>query len=71
MEEFDNIKAGTEDPLVYTVKSAQKAALWAWLLIAFCAFRAANQFSCWMAWLIFFCRLGQAGGVLMRNEAVS
>ena len=50
------------------MKTAQGGNTWPWLISAFCALRAANEFTVWMAWLVFICRMCQLGSGMIGNR---
>ena len=59
LEEFENLNF-----LVYCIRNAQKTQFWILMLTAFCALRAANALTIWMAYLIVVCRILQITGLI-------
>ena len=63
LEEFRHLHL-----LVYCSKYGMRSALWLYVLCAFCAFRAANQFTVYMAYFILILRAFQIVCLMSDNR---
>lgn len=66
LEEFE-----TSYFVSYAVKYAWKTQLWSFVIVAFCALRAANSFTLWMAYLTLIFRAVQMASVIVKRKIVA